>query len=140
MQVYRVEDEDGGGPYNGRRSVNYDDLFGLGLGPELWERNPPPRTDIPEWTDIDEDDRRKYKFGFASLDQLYNWFPPQMIKRLGMDRYFKVAVYEVPSDADILRGAHQIAFDKRVAKLVVRDPITKSSTEQKRSTEVDIPF
>lgn len=152
MIVYRVEDELGGGPYNGDRA------------PDPWTRSwsrivnghevsdpvhqPSPNSDIPEWRDSEYGGRAaKYRFGFASVEQVYKWFLEDARAFLKASGY-GIAQYEVP-DEFVLVGENQVAFSTKKAKLLQRLPIddqmemnliTKASTADNRSTEVDIPF
>lgn len=153
MIVYRVEDEHGGGPYNGTRAP---EPFTAGwvtiINGATGERGndpvnqPSPYIDIPEWKTPFEGHKR-FRFGFKTVEQMHNWFHDEA--RAELDRRgLKWAQYEVP-DEWVDMGGHQVAFNYMKAKLVDRVPLpaagqgelfTKTSSDGKRSTEVDIPF
>jgi hypothetical protein len=105
MIIYRVEDCEGGGPYNGKRKdAVRDALPHLFCGfDECPDRHPMPHADIPNW-----DRYSGYHFGFASFDQLAAWFTPgerDTLRGLG----FGIAVYAVPADY-VMQGGRQAAF------------------------------
>lgn len=135
MLIYRVEDDFGGGPYNGTSSPG---PFTSGWrkivnGHEVHDpiHQPNPVDDL-KITLID----RHYKFGFASVDQVIYWFGDEARHYLDGKGY-RIARYEVPETAVIV-GGHQVAYDWRKAQLVGREPIpiTKSSGP-KSSTKID---
>jgi len=153
MQVYRVEDEDGGGPYNGENAPTAftGDWIKLINGNINKDGNdlvnqPSPYRDIPEWAEPFTGHKR-YRFGFRTIEQLHSWFHDGARQELDR-RGFKWAKYEVP-DQWVHVGGHQVAFDARRAKLIERLPLsaagqgelfTSPSTLQKPSTDVDIQF
>lgn len=130
MIVYRVEDENAYGPYNGPNSIRgwklpknkeaqlIEAMYG--------DHNPPPYVDVPAFNltarGYSEGENR-WKFGFADADQLSRWFGRAVEFLAGA---FTVAKYEVP-DTGVVLGGHQVVFDTKKAKLVERRPITKTS-------------
>jgi hypothetical protein len=124
MQVYRVEDEDGGGPYNGDRAPK---AFTPGWtaivnGNPLGDRvsQPDPYSDIPKWATPFVGHAR-YRFGFKTVEQMHSWFHDEAKEEL-VSRGFKLAKYEVP-DSWVHVGGHQVAFEPTKAKLLIREPL-----------------
>ena len=102
--VYRVEHKEyAQGPY---RDYDYRHWHGLymALSHEGSIKHPPPEYDFA--TDAWQDPSNK--FGFASLQQLYNWFNPAELRRL-RKHGFIVRYYDVPAN-DIIIGGKQVAF------------------------------
>lgn len=60
-----------------------------------------------EWTRI-------WKFGFVSMDALWDWFPRDMVKRIEAANY-GVVTYHVPA-GDVRYGRHQCMFDAATAQ------------------------
>jgi hypothetical protein len=98
MTIWRVEEEDGQGPYGtGRALYNAVQIAEAALSPEEFreferERDtslrPSPRADFEpaEWLDLHPRDRSKLMFGFASREDAYKWFGPvhmKLLKRMG---------------------------------------------------------
>lgn len=153
MQVYRVEDEEGGGPYNGLRApAPFTDGWTKIINGQINKEGndlvhqPSPYRDIPQWAEPFPGHGR-YRFGFQTVEQLHNWFHDVAQQELDR-RGFKLAKYEVP-EKWVHVGGHQVAFDPRKASLIQRDPLpmagqgelfTSSSTKEKLSTDVDITF
>jgi hypothetical protein len=107
MRVYRIENDNGLGPYNGRGSLPYSVLGGS------CHRQPAPIDDGFDWCWRKPD----YHFGFATLDQLFDWFG-DILEHL--DRYgFSLTVWEV-DESHINHGRRQLAFSKPAATLIER--------------------
>jgi hypothetical protein len=107
MRVYRIENKNGRGPYNGRGDLPYTVLDGCPA------HQPDPRDDGfgSRWNKPD------YYFGFASLDQLFDWFG-DILEHL--DRYgFSLTVWEV-DESFVELGGRQLAFNKSEATLIER--------------------
>lgn len=127
MLIYRLEDINGGGAYNGDNPPDLFELFvataaedkkkGLGVW-NVEERRPSPLQDIRGFKHSS-----KYRFGFVDLDQLRSWFP-----RRALNLYrnktgdYAVSVYEI-DDHFAKVGDHQVAFEFANAKLVKKIPI-----------------
>lgn len=127
MRVYRVETENGAGPYNLDAVTTLAQLkicLTLLLDSEDNERHPSP------WSTplrFNPDDvlglgwNGEWRFGFESVHDLRRW-----MDGWGRDleaAAFYVASYEVPSDS-VVRGACQLRFDKRFALLICRESPT----------------
>jgi hypothetical protein len=113
MLVYRVEDSEHGGPYNGsmKGSVRCELVHLFACMGDHEMRHPTPYEDIPGWRDVTG--RERFHFGFASLEQLRAWFSEHersTLRRLG----FGVAVYNVEPE-HALTGMRQVAFDRSKA-------------------------
>lgn len=119
MIVFRVEDSEGGGPYNGAKAPYWADRERAGINISSTTSNHPlPGDDISGWSDLSIDTRSKYLFGFASLAELESWFN-EKARAYYRDLGFKVAKYEV-GPRSLKRGGHQVAFNKDRAKLIER--------------------
>lgn len=106
LQVYRVEDEDGVGPYRSDKNYVAFALFGgdalsNGARPCPWYDN------LKQFGD-------SHFFGFESMEQLLEWFPRECLQRL-FDAGFRVRVYAVAPDY-VMRGGKQVAFIKDQAR------------------------
>ena len=111
MIVYRVEDDDYNGPYNGKNKVT----------PIPSDNQPTPGNDIEGWYDLSFDNRHEYLFGFTDIIQLFNWFDDNTLNRLAIYR-FHIGVYEVPED-NVMYGSAQVAFHtskvKRIKEIMI---------------------
>lgn len=108
IEVYRVEDEQGRGPYVDRAEVPHADA--------AWATSLPGDLHPLPWQDGIEHpgETWRWRFGFASLGAFCAWFNPQdraKIKRLGL----KLARYVVPSFA-VKHGRKQVIFMAEVAE------------------------
>lgn len=114
MRVYRVEDAEGGGPYNGENSPPLINFYWAAVRDGTVEHERvDPETDIHGFKHS-----QKYRFAFSSLDQLAYWFSPGP-QRLFSDYGYSVGVYEVPDDK-VFVGNRQVAYPHADAKLVKR--------------------
>ena len=110
-KIYRVELEDGAGPYNHRKRDNW---YCHVRGTYDPERNPGPWADGIAATS-------SYSYGFASERQFRTWFLSRDRKNLAR-RGFKLSVYAAEK-RDVVRGCKQVAFLKAKAKLLERREI-----------------
>lgn len=114
MLVWRVEDDTGGGIYHsGGWVVLFESDFGT-------SQHPTPGSDYvlsPKWNKIAVTDKTKYRFGFASEEQLNAWFHPDIQDEI-LSNGFHINQYEVP-DEDVLVGDKQAAFLPNRAKKVL---------------------
>jgi len=103
MKVWRVENAFGAGPY------------GFPSGPAVWAENPDDHENMrthptPSYDNMVDweihPDRDAYLFGFASLEDLRNWFSDTDLDRL-YDLGFSIVQRET---SDVLYGGHQVAF------------------------------
>jgi len=128
MRVYRVETENGAGPYNPEAvatptpaqqklcsKICWD-------SEEKWHPSPwstPLRFNPDDVLGLGGDG--KWRFGFESVHDLRRW-----MDGWGRDleaAAFYVASYEVPSDF-VVRGTCQLRFDQRFALLICRESPT----------------
>ncbi len=138
MIIYRVEDEKGGGPYNGERG-SMDLLWSIRSSRTY---QPGPLDDIPDFKH-----NRNYRFGFSSMKQLEGWFDPRFFGALAGHGFY-IALYDVP-ESGAKCGGHQCAFNSTLAKLIERRAFKDAALlglplfENKSSTPVDnqdVPF
>ena len=119
MRVYRVEDLSGWGPYRSLATPSY-------VSDILYEQysmgrasHPTPINDgIP-----DRADPQHYRFGFASMRSLLQWFPIQAREALHR-AHFTIGVYEVVY-TDVFVGVHQVCFRASTASKQGMCPIWK---------------
>lgn len=122
MRIYRIEDENGDGPYNGGREIT-ETLFWAhvrddGNAADVDETHPQPSLDIAGFT---ERLKGRYRFAFDSMEQLLKWFGPNA--RRVLKRYpFTVAEYSVPEPA-VIKGIYQVAYDPERAEPIARTPV-----------------
>ncbi len=104
MTIFRVE-KDGLGPYKTPIGSRWQEQSHNSL-----DRCPTPDIDFSE--DVGNS---KYKYGFASMDQLNSWFSPIELARLEK-KGFKVVSLEAD---DVILGTNQLVFiDPRVPSCI----------------------
>ena len=108
LTVYRVEHKDGRGPYH----QDFDDPH---KGYIALERTPAPWEDgIPYFPAY-------YRFGFKSLDQLYDWFIEEERERLKR-KGFLIRLFKVKSHL-VIKGRKQLVFDRDASICIGELPI-----------------
>lgn len=108
--VFRVENDDGKGPYNdGVHDTLFTPLF-LEFDPE---QQPMP------WTDGLPTSTIGFHFGFESVRAYCDWFTANM-RRWMRENGFSLSKYAA---RDVVRGNHQVVFDKSTARLEGRDTL-----------------
>jgi len=141
MDVYRLENAHGEGPYN--TGMHYRATMQLCDTPDFqqWapqcDRCPAPDSDIGQkWKDLVNGrycegsaslpDSLDYRFGFCSLQDLWNWFgdclhvlyDPPVPERTNMLRdAFTVKIYKV-SPQDVMYGMRQVAWPYMQAEFI----------------------
>ena len=143
MYVYRVENADGCGPYN--TGSHYMATMQICDTPEFSEwasqhyRCPCPDADIgakwkallnapweePHPSYLTNFDILEYRFGFRTLQELWNWFgdclhvlyDPPKLNVTREPKGFAVAIYEV-SPKYVLHGMKQVAYIGKQATLI----------------------
>lgn len=108
MEVLRVENEDGNGPY---WLMGYAQVHGKEDEGSL--RHPAPRKD--GITDF----QGAYVFGFSSAQQFKRWFSKSDRERMHW-KDFKLNTYKVHG-ANVQKGTRQVAFRKNKARLVASE-------------------
>lgn len=108
MKVYRVEDDEGGGPYSGKHHRKVEIAY--------------PKDAQVYWPVPCEDGLsdvpRDYVYGFASMKQVRAWFGSKgrrALAKLG----FGLTVFDVDAKS-VRRGYHQVAFHKDEAQPIKR--------------------
>lgn len=109
VTIYRLENSWGLGPYGCQACGTHD----YGYGPS----HPPPRDDGLENESFDyfknkypkTHNKNKIKFGFKSLEQLYDWFPAEIIGKFHSTHKIHIVTKEVREDL-IKYGYKQIIF------------------------------
>lgn len=108
IEVYRVEDERGAGPYRGPSSIMMGEM-----GADHSDSKHPCIEEDNSGIIFEEDMKYQHLFGFDSLDQLFEWFEPKY--RTEMHKWaFRIAVYQVPEYA-VVTGDHQLIFQEHLA-------------------------
>lgn len=118
MIVWRIEDAQGRGPFNGAISnitYKYQDATGINVF-----RPPPPQRD----RDLGDHFQRNHYCGFKDQQQFHDWFGPnpEHHKILG-EAGLGLTIYEV-NDSDVKIGDHQVIFVKANATKVDRQLFT----------------
>jgi|GEM_PF-2094475 len=119
-RVLRVELPHGGGPYNPNCG---DDPTGprVVVRSEAWvqvddghsRHHPVPEMDVPEWREVSRGVRDQYRFGFADLASLEQWFG-HVADDLEAGGY-RIVEWEVAVE-DVLEGGSQVAFRRDRAR------------------------
>lgn len=94
MQVVRVENAQGEGPYRARRSPAWN------LSDMNWDTHPTPSADAGLsywWDNLDYRECGKYVFAFRDTNQLSEWFYKEEWVYELRESGFALATYEVPS-------------------------------------------
>lgn len=105
--VFRVEDKKGDGPYQRGAAARWtdNDVYST-------DKHPVPSQDgLPSLWDM-----KHYFCGFASMEQLQEWFCPEDRKKLDVAKY-QCSVYDVPIK-HMKKGGKQVIFDKSKATLL----------------------
>lgn len=116
MQIWRIEDENGGGMYRGGGEGFA--VVAADVGEFSGPRHPSPMWDYAlGYYDIDGDERDYYKFSFATLAQMRQWVYRAAWRR-GLDELgYRLNCYEVP-DEYARRSNFQAVFHEGHAKLI----------------------
>ncbi len=122
--VWRVQLADGGGMYTSRalactNEMNYDP-YDENKNQFARIRHPCPHDDYllePQWYALGGGERFRYRFGFASIDQLLSWIYMDEWHQEIHSAGFKVYVYSVP-DAYVCIGATQACFHQEHGELI----------------------
>lgn len=109
MIIYRVEDYEGGGPYNGANSLPYFSVLDS-------EHQPSPVSDFPDIPGITHES----VFGFAKLEQVAFWFQRSLNDLANAG--FHVSKYEV-TDGKARCSPNQCFFPRSHAKKIGQLPI-----------------
>lgn len=112
MRVYRVQDQDGAGPYT--KDITWAILNNSEISTD-W----PTHGSLP-WDDESQD---RLRFGFSSTYDLTRWFNPSQRRALA-EQGFKATVWDAPDDA-VIPGRKQVAFYADRAQLVEELPLTE---------------
>jgi hypothetical protein len=98
--VYRVETQDGEGPYTGWPRA-WTDPSDLGIDKEVL--HPEPELDGLEETQFDE------LFAFASVEQFMDWFGFEAVILSLEEQGFVLATYDIPPER-VQRGGRQVKY------------------------------
>lgn len=137
MLVYRIENENGTGiyglelAYGNTKSDILDEQCEETI---LEDFHPGPDFDpgIKKfWKKLDADTRAKYVFGFASVAQMHDWFPPKGLEQMeaqaaagnSEQTTTMISVYSVPATS-AYKGERQVMFFMKDAVLMSRFPLT----------------
>lgn len=82
IDVYRIQDSGGYGPYAGRQDIDCDQWQEEVHSYQECTPGPADDSGLLWWIALDEDERDTYKFGFESLEALNAWFKPTEIYKL----------------------------------------------------------
>jgi len=108
VTVYRLENSWGLGPYGAQACGTHD--YGYG------RNHPPPQDDGLDINFVyfknkypKSYNKNKVKFGFKSLEQLYDWFPVEIIGKFHSTHKIHIVTKEVREDL-VIYGHNQVIF------------------------------
>lgn len=113
MKVYRIEDKNGWGPYSSCYMMDWEHprevvLCRLQEAHSRDPLRPSPYTNGEPWEDY-YSSSKDMVFGFASLQELYNWFNGFVEDLINVGFYIKT--FEVPNN-QVKLGRLQLAFKR----------------------------
>ena len=118
MKVYRIENKEGFGPYEGFVLLDHD----------IWSKWSKLIRPIPEDDNIGRVSEKHY-YGFANLTDLCCWFTIKDRKKIKKIEFF-ITVYSIP-DNFVKIGNKQVAFIKYLAdKKEILDVLTFEKKEK----------
>lgn len=122
MVVWRVDNENGRGPYRGT---------GLGILCGFSSSNHPmPWEDIEGW--CEKNNKHEYIFGFESLQSLVGWFRDELDVLDNHHVDWSITKYKVHGNC-VLKGKKQVAFKATKAVRLERLPIIKTVKEMQNA-------
>lgn len=130
--VYRIEDINGTGPYQGKTSAA-DSWFNKTICNHNAEKRP-GSWQCKIMSDMCEDDLKEYCFAFSTIKQLERWFTKTDRELLHNNGYY-ISVYSVPREFYI-RATNQCIFIKEksilVRKIDIKEYYTKLTKKVKK--------
>lgn len=127
MQVWRLEAENGLGPYRCEGAFSINCPMERAQNKDTWTRahQPTPAYDkklsksLEErgWSVHNIPDKDAWSFGFASLEQYFSWVPEQQSRKGLQAEKIKLKSFEVERE-DFILGDTQVMFQKGKAKLL----------------------
>lgn len=123
-RVYRVENEEGYGPYAEGVMLECEELYdnaGILLYPKGY-KHPYPSGEIMKLLFSGEE----YLFGFSSLTDLLNWFDFDKVNQLLEKRGFAISVYETDF---VFEDPEQTIFRRDISNLISRFSLTEKEYE-----------
>lgn len=112
--VYRIEEENGTGPYQGKTSAA-NSWFRKSICNHNSEKRPGPR-ECFILREMGVDDLKKYCFGFSTIKQLERWFTKTDRELLHKSGYY-ISVYSVPKEY-YMKATNQCVFIKEYSTLI----------------------
>jgi hypothetical protein len=109
ITVFRIEDEEGVGPYS---------KTGVGLDTDNTDHHPTPGEDGIRL-------EHSHNCAFNSIEQLRNWFSDRNDQGILVVKGFTCNVYSVPID-HVKFGSKQVTFDKSHAKKISNVPLEEA--------------
>ena len=96
MLFYRVENDEGYGPYQSTL-LKHETITNTKNGKHHFDSKHPDPSIDKELADIWEmiEDHENYVFGFISLKQLHDWFSTKADKEFLREYNYKISTYEV---------------------------------------------
>lgn len=118
MNVYRVEDEEGGGAFYTSKLSKAMRAAHIGQGWHDDKHDPynhPGPMDEPamrEWHNGAYGSRKEWFFGMASLEEVARWFSHPILRACMEAEGLAVSVYWVPTLAEVIKGRRQLVFKR----------------------------
>jgi hypothetical protein len=113
MRVYRVENDNGNGPYWGFRGNIEDSVILHQHG--LSAHTPDPHDPEEPWHRSRSYGVKSESFGFASIQAAQSWFDLKEVREVLLRNDLRLYEYEVEEDT-VTKGKHQLTFRKSTAK------------------------
>lgn len=130
--VYRIEDKNGTGPYQGKTSAA-DSWFKKSICNHNAEKRPGP-WGCNALREMNEEHLKKYSFAFSTIKQLERWFT-KTDRELLHNNGYRIAIYKVPKEYYI-KATNQCIFIKEKSvlfkKIDIKEYYTKLTKKVKK--------
>jgi hypothetical protein len=114
MRIWRIEAEDGMGPYRGPAKDELTVMQKAGIYHSTSTQHPNVQMSFTQRVKDNWYAYMNYRFGFTSKRQMLRWFEPHELERL-CECGARVMIYEVP-DEHVIKGRKQCIFNPDKAK------------------------
>lgn len=107
MEIYRVEDINGLGPYSCEEELDFISWH------NSCSDHPAPNEDpkLKDFWNNECKDQHKYQFAFESMEQLLKWFKSSDLAALQREGFF-VSVIPVTKKMKVVKGTFQVIYKK----------------------------
>lgn len=112
--VYRIEDKNGTGPYQGKTSAD-NSWLNKSICNHNADKRPGP-WQCTKIREMDMDYLKKHYFGFSTIKQLERWFT-KTDRELLHNNGYRIAIYKVPKEY-YMKATNQCVFIKEYSTLI----------------------